>query len=187
MSQVTALEIFSKSGKKFIIRTAEGSDAAGILAHIKEVTEEKLYTLLLPKEFLFTEGQEVVRIQEMKDNPASLQIVAELENEIVGVLDFTSGHRQQISHTGAFGISVSKEYRESGVGNALIECMLEWASAHPVIEKVCLKVHATNSRAIDFYQKHGFFKEGRQIKDLKYAPNEYVDTLLMAKFVKPSE
>lgn len=103
---------------------------------------------------------------------------------LIGMLDFTPGHRQRIAHMGELGMSVGRELREAGVGGALMQCLLDWAAAHPVIEKVCLKVHANNPRAIGLYRKHGFQEEGRQAKDLKYGPNDYVDTVLMAKFVK---
>ena len=54
---------------------------------------------------------------------------------------------------------------------------------NPVLEKIYLKVHATNGRAISLYQKLGFREEGRLVRDLKLGPNEYVDTVVMSLFV----
>jgi len=43
---------------------------------------------------------------------------------------------------------VRKAYRGQGIGRCLIETLLTWAVANPLIEKVCLGVFSTNSSAI---------------------------------------
>jgi len=58
------------------------------------------------------------------------------------------------------------------------------AQQHPVLEKVYLQVIATHSRAIALYTSLGFKEEGRQIRDVKMESGEYVDVLIMARFVK---
>ena len=100
---------------------------------------------------------------------------------------FTLGHRSeaQSAHTGEFGMCVEASSREKGVGHALLRSFLDWASTHPTLEKVCLKVHATNERAIGLYRSLDFVTEGKAVRDLKYGPDLYVDSMLMAKFVKP--
>lgn len=82
-------------------------------------------------------------------------------------------------------MSVLKEFRNKGVGRALIEVILTWAQTHPTIEKVGLAVLATNERAIYLYKSLGFVEEGRRIKEIKIGSNNYVDDILMYKFVKP--
>ncbi len=77
-----------------------------------------------------------------------------------------------------------KEWRGRGVGTALLKSLLEWATAHPLIEKVWLEVFATNERAIRLYRKLGFVEEGVRPQDIKLGPGRYVDTLAMYKFVK---
>ncbi len=183
MGHISPKEYKTKSEKIFQIRTAEPTDAPRLLVHKRSVMGEQIFTLTLPEE-LPTEVEEANCIRSAEANPSSLIIVAVIADEIVGGIDFSSGHRQRIAHTGDFGMSVSANFRGSGIGNALLESLLEWATSHPIIEKVCLKVHATNARAIGLYNKFGFFEEGRQSKDLKYGPNQYVDTILMAKFIK---
>ena len=77
-----------------------------------------------------------------------------------------------------------KEWRGRGVGAALLEALLEWAAASPIIERVCLEVFATNDRAIRLYEKLGFVEEGRRQRDIKLGPGRYVDTVAMYRFVK---
>ena len=77
-----------------------------------------------------------------------------------------------------------KEWRGQGIGTMLMESLLEWATANPLIEKVCLEVFTTNSNAIRLYRKLGFVEEGLRLKDIKFGPGRYVDTLAMGKCVK---
>ena len=60
---------------------------------------------------------------------------------------------------------------------------LDWAEKNPLIEKVSLGVLSTNYRAIALYKSMGFVEEGRKIKEIKINENEYVDDILMYKFV----
>ena len=120
----------------------------------------------------------------MASKPSSIILVATVDSQIVGMLDFSAGHRKRIAHTGNFGVSINKYFRDDGIGKILIQTLLNWAAQHPVIEKVNLKVHATNSRAISLYQKLGFIEEGLFRNELKYSNGQYVDSVEMCKFVK---
>ena len=175
----------SKSGKTFTVRTALPSDALGILVHVRQVMDEKIYTLSLSEELPLTEAQEVEWINKTNANPSSLILVAVHGEEVIGMLDFSPGHRQRIAHTGEFGMGLNAAFREDGIGAVMLTTLIGWAATtHPIIENVSLKVHATNSRAIALYQKFGFVKQGEMVRDLKYAPGHYVNTVLMVKFVK---
>ena len=65
-----------------------------------------------------------------------------------------------------------------------VELCSVWAEAHPVIEKLCLAVFATNEPAIGLYRKLGFVEEGRRPREVKLAPNQYVDDICMYRFAK---
>ena len=70
------------------------------------------------------------------------------------------------------------------MGSALIRELIEWAENNTELEKICLSAFSTNDRAIHLYKKMGFIEEGRREKQYKTAPGEYVDEVLMARFVK---
>lgn len=184
MSQIQARQEKLKDTSSVCIRTAERHDAEGILALGKAVMAESIYTLTESDELNLTPDQEAEWIQSHFDHPAKLILVAEIQEHIVGILDFSNGHRRRIAHHGEFGMSVVNSWREKGIGGALLKAVLEWAESNPAIEKVNLKVHATNDRAINLYRKFGFVEEGRQKRDLKLGPDQYVDSILMGKFVK---
>ena len=60
----------------------------------------------------------------------------------------------------ALGVYVAKDWRDQGIGQALMARCVEWAEASPVVERVELEVYAQNARAIHLYEQFGFEREG---------------------------
>lgn len=125
------------------------------------------------------------RITEHRAAPNDLMLVAEADGSLVGELTFHASRRRRLCHHGQFGLNVAAPWRGRGVGRALIVTLLDWAAAHPTIEKVRLGVFATNTRAHTLYARLGFVEECRQVGFFKIGPGEYVDDILMAIYVKP--
>ena len=168
-----------KGGKEIIIRTAKVSDAEEFLILGKSIMDEEVFSLTQSDEINLTLEQEGQWLQSNIENENHLVLVAETGGRIVGQLDFSNGHRKRIAHTGEFGMGVHKAWRGLGIGSMLLQVMLDWAGKHPLLEKVNIRVHSTNKRAILMYEKHGFKKEGLLLKNLKYDKNNYVDVVLM--------
>ena len=111
------------------------------------------------------EGQEREWIAEHAERPCYLMIIASDSpvpgaGEVLGRVAFRNGNRRKLAHHGTFGIGVHGAWRGRGVGTALIAALLDWAGAHPTLEKVCLGVFAENAGAIRLYRRMGFVKEG---------------------------
>jgi RimJ/RimL family protein N-acetyltransferase len=70
-----------------------------------------------------------------------------------------------------------------GIGTALLQTLIDWAEANPLIEKIGMAVFANNERAIRLYRKLGFVEEGRRPREMKLGPGWYVDDVLMYRFV----
>ena len=155
-----------------------------MLAYIRPVAGETEFFIFEPDEFPETEEQERKWIQDHLDHPGQIVLLAEAAGTIIGNVSFENGPCRRIAHRGTLGIAVVKEWRGQGIGTALMESLLEWATANPLIEKVCLEVFTTNSDAIRLYRKLGFVEEGLRLKDIKFGPGRYVDTLAMGRFVK---
>ncbi len=172
-----------KSGIDIFIRSATTQDALNIFTLASAVINEEIYQLTSASEFKMTIEAEEKWIESHLQNPNHLILIAEMNSEIVGMLDFSNGHRQRIAHTGEFGMSVAKDFRDQGIGSLLLKSLFEWASKNEVIEKIGLNVHSNNERAIGLYKKLGFEIEGVRKRDLKYGPNQYVDTVVMGKDV----
>ena len=169
----------SRDGKKFIIRQPNESDAAGIIHYSKTLFASTDQVLTMPEEYAITIENEKIWINDFIKNPNSLLLVAEYENQIVGMLFFVPNSKKKNSHTGEFGVNVHPKFQGIGIGRKLIQMLIDWAKENNKIEKVTLSVFATNKKAIQLYRDLGFIEEGRLVKSIKQISGEYVDTLLM--------
>lgn len=145
----------------------------------QEVIAEDRYFISTEEEF----QDQQAWIQKKSVNDRDIILIAECNKTIVGWLAFQSPERKRLAHTGSFGLMVRKDQRGQGIGKRLIEELLIWAAANPMIEKVCLGVFSSNISAIALYRKMGFIEEGRKIHEIKIADNLYVDDILMYKLV----
>jgi RimJ/RimL family protein N-acetyltransferase len=186
MSKIEPKEFVLKDGRKGVIRIAEESDTENILKQIVSVLEEAEYTVTTyPEDGAdFTVEKEREWIKNHMEGDGKLLVVAEVDGEIVGSADLHNGERRRIQHIATVGITVLKDFRSLGVGKALMDALIKWASEHPVIEKIGLGVFSNNAGAINLYKKLGFIEEGRKVKEIKINPGSYVDSVLMYKFVK---
>jgi RimJ/RimL family protein N-acetyltransferase len=185
MVSIPPRQFTASTGEPVTIRCAQPEDAANLLTYIRSVAQETGFFVIQPNEFPSAEEQERPWIQDHLDHPGKLALVAEAGGEIIGSLSFENGLFRRTSHTGTFGVSVRRDWRGKGIGTAMLEILPEWTEANPVIDKICLSVFSSNADAIRLYRRLGFLKEGRRAKAIRLAPGEYVDEVLMAKFVKP--
>lgn len=184
MAEIKAQKFKSKTGLDVVLRSGKKSDAAAILNLARAVIGEEIFQLTSSAEFKLTVEDEEKWIESHLSNENHLILLAEVDSRIVGLLDFTNGHRQRIAHTGEFGMSVEKSFRDQGLGALLIQGLIHWATNNKVIEKINLNVHSNNERAIALYKKMGFLVEGIRKRDLKYENAMYIDTIVMGRFVK---
>ncbi len=160
MATIEKQIFISNDQREVIIRTVRVDDAEEFLNLGKSIMVEEIYTLTQPDELNLTINQERDWLKSHIENPNHIVLVAEMDGKVVGQLDFSNGHKRRIAHTGEFGMGVDKDYRGLGIGGKLLEVMLNWASRHPLIEKINLCVHSTNLKAINMYEKYGFAKRG---------------------------
>jgi RimJ/RimL family protein N-acetyltransferase len=184
MSQIEPKEYELKTGEKLLVRTAVPEDAEALLEHFHLILTEDLYNVTTLGEVKETVETERKWIRKHIDHPAQIILVAELAGLVAGMLGFENGRRKRLEHHGTLGMSVKKQFRAKGIGTALLQSLIGWAKENPSIEKVALEVFATNQPAIGFYRKMGFVEEGRRTRHIKIADGQYVDVILMARFVK---
>ncbi len=186
MSKFEPREFVLKNGRKGIIHSAKKSDAKSLLKIFDAIVGHDKYniTTLADVEKLNMTVEKEEKYIEEHNKDGNLVILAEVDKKVAGMLNIENGDRQRIAHVGTLHISVVKKYRRNGVGKALMETVIEWASDHLVIEKIGLGVFSNNVGAINLYKKLGFAEEGRKVKEIKIGPNNYVDIILMYKFVK---
>ncbi|MCM3706913.1 MULTISPECIES: GNAT family N-acetyltransferase [Cytobacillus] len=165
------------------IRFAEKKDAAAILKHCRQAFGESDFLLTEPEEFTMTLKEEEIWIERSLQS-GDLILIAEINQEVVGMLNLRRSKSKKVNHLGYFGISIQEEHCNQGLGSKMMKQFLQWAKGEPGLEKICLEVFAYNERAIHMYKRFGFREEGRKIKHIKRKDGTYADELLMYRFVK---
>lgn len=184
MGNIESFVFTDRLGRNIRVRDAVEEDAESINIIKKDIIAERLFMLREPFEADYTTEKTADEISYNTENEGNLYIAAEFEDQVVGELDFTNGSLYRTKHCGSFTVFISKEFRDSGIGEQLIRTLLSWAEKDPVIEKVTLNAFSINSRALKLYEKCGFIKEGYCPKDMKLDDGTYIDSVLMYKFVK---
>ncbi len=99
---------------------------------------------------------------------------------IIGSAGLGVNVNPRLRHSGGVGIMVHRAYQGQGVGQALMEAVLDMADNWLMLVRVELTVFADNARAIALYEKLGFVKEG--VKRCAAIRNgKYADEYMMAR------
>ncbi len=110
-------------------------------------------------------------------------LVAEEGGAIVGHGLLVPMGLASIRHIVRLTLVVHPGHEGRGIGNLLLQALLDWARAAPSVIKVELNVRASNARAIRLYEKHQFKLEGRHLHRIRLEDNSFLDDLEMGLFV----
>ncbi len=165
-----------KDGQTVIVREADKTDGKTIEDIINSVASEKY--LVVPDQ---SRKDWDVTIEEIKKRN-SLIIVAQVDEQVVGMAHLVKGRLPKNKHVGFLGISILKDFRGNGIGNAMMNYTIEWAKRQNELEKISLTVFSTNNPAINLYRKLGFTIEGRMKKHYKIE-GKYIDDIAMTKLL----
>lgn len=169
------------------IREARPEDAEKLIAFIQRASQEPNIGILTgPGEFNISVEEEQQFLLDHAERDNSIFLLAVVEGEIVGALSCTGGKRRATRHNTTLGITVDKDWRDLGVGSALMQRALDWAKGTGVVTRVELEVFVNNPRAIHVYEKCGFQIEGRR-RNAFYRNGEYIDGLIMAVLLARGE
>lgn len=178
MKAFTPRTIQLKNGASVLIRQAEIADAEKLLNCLKTYIPQSEYIPKLEQEIKLTVSDEENWIRSFSESNNSLLLIAEHEHQIIGNIDLTGSRREMMVHTAVIGMGMLNEWRNSGLGTALLSATIEWAQQNPVLELIWLQVYTQNQLGISLYKKMGFEENGI-IKDFFKNKNGYFDNLTM--------
>jgi RimJ/RimL family protein N-acetyltransferase len=162
------------------IRPATPADAAACIEHATRVIEEFPDNLTFaPGEFDYTLEQEEKILAEAATADNAVFLLAVVDDQIVGLLNYAGGKRRAQRHAVVLGISVRRAFCGRGIGTALLRAAIDHAKAGGVVKRIELAVYAHNERAIHVYEKLGFVHEGRR-RNAAFKNGRYLDDLVMA-------
>lgn len=106
------------------------------------------------------------------------QVVAVLDDEVVGWCDILPGVGQTRSHIGTLGIGLVPAARHRGIGAQLMRAAIDGAWARG-LTRIELSVRADNANAKALYERLGFEPEGIRRRSVR-VDGDYHDSLAMA-------
>lgn len=175
-----------KDGRSLTIRLAQAEDAEAVVRHVNAVSGETDNFSFGEGEFEGTAEDLVDDIQAALEKPNYLFLLAWIGEELVGLISFTGGKRQRNEHVGDLSISVREKFWGLGIGQALMQALIEWAQASHLIRKINLTARADNLAAIRLYERVGFVNVGTRTRNL-FINGEFVDCCWMEMDIDPIE
>ncbi|MDA4129571.1 MAG: GNAT family N-acetyltransferase [Thaumarchaeota archaeon] len=168
-----------KESLEISVRKATEKDLPSILRNIRRVAREEIY-IATEK---VNDATKKYYLERMSD-ASSLTLVAVFQDRIIGALNlWPYWNLKKTRHVSNLGMHVIDEYRNKGVGSALMRHTLDWAAERQSIEKISLGVFSTNQVALNLYMKFGFVVEGI-LRKQHLIRGKYVDEIEMALFLK---
>lgn len=156
-----------------VIRHAEPKDVEAI-RQIHAQPEVYHNTLQVPH------PSEPMWRERLTDRPGVKQLVACIDDTVVGHLTIDVNQRPRRSHVADFGICVDAQWHNRGVASALIRTMIDMCDNWLRVSRIELTVFADNAPAVALYRKFGFEIEGTG-KQFALRNGEYVDAYYMAR------
>lgn len=172
------------SGRRLTIRSAVPTDAEAVLAISRAVLSEGRYHIMRPEELTRTVEAQAERIHHFGEAPGKGLIVAELDGAVIGLMEGENDGRQRMAHRVTAWTSILPDHREQGIGLGLAAAGIDWAEREPGIEKLVMPVLATNTRSLALCRAMGLVEETRHLREVKLGPGEYVDLVVMVRWVK---
>lgn len=117
------------------------------------------------------------------NDPLVTQFVAELNQEIVGLLVIHQPIQVRRRHVATFGITVSEAHQGKGIGSKLMQVMVDYCDNWLNVHRIELEVFAANGNGVGLYEKFGFELEGR-MRDYAFRDGQYVDAVMMSRIKK---
>jgi RimJ/RimL family protein N-acetyltransferase len=112
-------------------------------------------------------------------------LVVARSSEIMGWCDVGPREHEGFEHAATLGMGLRAQIRGRGLGSRLLKQAIA-RSCRRGIEKLELRVYASNRVARRLYEKSGFKTEGRLVRARKL-DGRYDDIVLMALFLTPDK
>ena len=148
------------------IRRATAADAPGIVAIVKAIVAEHVYSAI---DRPFTVEGELAYLQSLSEREG-IFVAETAARRMVGFqsIDQWTKLFHSMDHVGQLGTFVSSKWRGRGVGRQLAVHTLAFARSAGY-EKLVVFVRASNTGAVAFYAALGFAKCGRLAQQVKIA------------------
>ncbi len=168
---------FLKDNRVLDIEEANPDDAEAIVKYLNTVGKESTFLILDEEGFGMTVEQEKEYLTKIQSSFNNTLFVGKVDEKIVSVGGVNGSPKKRVSHNVGLGISVLKEFWNLGVGNHMMNHIVNYCRLTKGIENIMLEVRADNKYAIQLYEKMGFKKIGTAHRKFK-VEGQYFDELI---------
>lgn len=177
-------KIALKDGRTGTLRPVEVRDAQNMLEYLRIVSSQTPFLLRNEDEVTYTVEAEEQLLENKRNNPREIMMVAEVDGVIAGNCGIVSnGNLRRVYHRCGFAIALKEGYWGMGIGSAMMEYALYLAKKMKY-EQVELEVVDGNNRAKNLYERFGFKETGKNLRALKYDDGSYRDEYKMVKILQ---
>lgn len=162
------------------IRRAGKGDAAALCAAEKATALTPGLLVSQPHELQVEAFEQKIEFLEQQ----GMYLVAERDGVLAGHALLEPLGLIAQAHVFSLTIVVHPGHVGLGIGTALMTELMAWAQGHPRVEKVELRVRATNARALALYKRFGFVEEGRFEQRIRQPDGSYIADISMARFTR---
>lgn len=170
-----------KSGKEFEVREPREGDEPELLRFVNELVAEDVPVLINQEQTIEDERKYLQGVIKDMGEGNKVQLLAFDGKKLVGNTQVHKD-RWKADHVGVFGISIARDYRGQGLGEALARMVIEEAKKRLKVKIVRLDAFANNERALGLYKKLGFLECGRVPDGVQWRDG-FVDRVYMYKVV----
>ncbi len=173
-------EIVNINDNEILMRNASEEDAELVLKYLKTVHEETPFLMRDPEEIVMTIEDERNFINQQNESDSSVMMLGFINGEHAGNCSLHGSHMNRYKHRVSLSIALYQKYTGMGVGRAMIEKMVSYATEQE-IKQIELEVVTENKQAIALYENLGFTIIGTLPNSTKYKDGTYVDSYWMVK------
>ncbi|HPE16510.1 MAG TPA: GNAT family N-acetyltransferase [Oscillospiraceae bacterium] len=172
-------EVILKNGERCRIFTPDETDAADLVAQMRQTSGETPFLTRYPDEVSMTAEEEASYLAKMRAAPQELLLVARLRGALVASAGVQCVQdRDKVRHRAVLGISVTKACWGLGLGTALMATLLAFAG-NAGYEQVELEYVEGNDRARRLYERLGFHLYAVRPNAFRYRDGTYAAEGLM--------
>lgn len=175
--------LVARDGSPVCLRLATEEDAVPFAEAVDSVAQERAY--FTRSRFEVDEEQERAFVATARER-GDLILLAITGGRVVGWVTLLRARPEFLQHTAELGMGVVRGYRGLGIGTALLVQAIRWAGARS-LDKVNLRVRASNQKAKALYLRFGFVQEGYRAREICDPLGGYDDIAEMAYFLPPPQ
>lgn len=150
-----------EDGREVVFRYPQIGDAPLMLDYINTLSKERTFIRFQGEQL--TLDFEIKRLTDLLkkiDNKLAVQVLVFCNFKIVGISDLIM-HEGATKHTGGFGITLAKEFRNKGIGKKLMTAVINEAIKNiKELKIIFLSCFSDNIVALNLYKSMGFEQFG---------------------------